>query len=77
MTWSLNLRLIAYLRRGTRALESIAKSQQVIAEMMLNEWSRKVAKPKRAPIVWGEFDVVEANRRYQKERELAGEDDDQ
>jgi hypothetical protein len=71
MIFSFNLRILAYLRRATRALESISGSLDVIAHVMEDEWNEKHAPKKPRVMEFGSFNQEEANKRWHKEREAA------
>lgn len=69
------LRALALLRRTTRALESIARSQAQIAELTLHPPRTAPRKPK--PTEFGVLDIDEVNKRWREQREVEGivEDD--
>jgi hypothetical protein len=71
-----NLRMFVLLRRGVRALESIAKSQAQLAQCMQDEWADKFAPRKPKPVEFGTVDAIELNKRYREriEAERAGID---
>lgn len=70
MTWSLNLRLIVYLRRAVRALEGIQTAFEVVAHCVEDDWrNRNSPKMIRKRSEFGSLNIDEVNKRYRKERE--------
>jgi hypothetical protein len=70
MTWSLNLRIVAYLRRAVRALEGIQGSLDVIAHCVEDDWrNRNSPKMIRKRSEFGALNIDEVNKRYRKEQE--------
>lgn len=72
MSWFANLRLLAFARRITRAIESIADSLRTLARISADEWAKENAPRPPRKMEFGSFDVEEANKRYRKEREAQG-----
>lgn len=72
MSWFSNLRLLVFARRITCAVESIADSLRTLARISAGEWAKKHAPRPPRKMEFGSFDVVEANKRYRKEREAQG-----
>lgn len=73
MTLYFTLRLLAFARRGVRALESISSSLTTLARLQESEWAAKHApRAPRTKVSLGYFDVDEANKRYRARREAEG-----
>jgi hypothetical protein len=68
-----NLRILAFLRRGIVALESIAESQETMARLAQGTWDEAHFKRKGKPTEISVFDPVAASDRW--ERRLRGEGD--
>jgi hypothetical protein len=72
MIFSLNLRIIAYLRRGVRALEAISGSLDVIAHTYEQEWAAKHAPRKPRLVEFGTMDQGAINEKWRREEISAG-----
>lgn len=66
MKWFAELRLLALVRRGVRALESIADSHRVLADIATRTWDETHRHPDgpRKKSVLGQMDQREVNRRW-------------
>lgn len=70
MTVWLWLRALALLRRGVRAMESIAKSQAEQTQLIRQAWEEQHPEPRKAKLVEiGYLDVDAANEKYRKANE--------
>ena len=79
MSWFSNLRLLTFARRIARALEDLADSQRTIANILQFNHDRRQERRNRKPkqIVFGKFDVEEANKRWRQQRAAdTGEDEE-
>lgn len=72
--WSISLRALAFLRRLTVAVESIAASQRTVAQLMVAEWERKhpAARPRMVEVGTLDVDKVEAEWKREQEAHDAG-----
>ena len=73
-----NLRMLAFVRRGVRALESLAESHKELADSArarrLQREARAARKPK--PLEMGTMDLAEAEKRYRKMHPALDEPED-
>ena len=69
MKWSLSLRVLIYLRRLTRAAESIAVSQRDMATVHRGQWEIDHPIKRKVTTDFGTLDVAEVNRRWEADRE--------
>ena len=78
MKWSLGLRALVYLRRLTRAAESIARSQSTLARDADATWNRAHRPRGKSVVHFDQFDVDAANAQWRADREaemISSEDD--
>lgn len=66
-----NLRLLAYVRRAVRALESLAESQHTLATITAEDHAHAHRRSARTQLSFEPFDQTEANRRWKTQREEA------
>jgi hypothetical protein len=67
MNWGIGIRALALLRRGVIAFERQATAQETLARVALTESGLDRKQPKLVSIE--SFDPVEANKRFERERE--------
>ena len=74
-----DLRSLALLRRIALASERQASAMEKIAEVTVDEWSRKHSRPKPTHVEFGTMDVSEVEKLYarRKEAEELGQDIDE
>ncbi len=74
-----DLRSLALLRRIALASERQASAMEKMAEVAVDEWSRKHSRPKPSPVEFGTMDVSEVEKLYarRKEAEELGQDLDE
>jgi hypothetical protein len=72
MNWFTNLRLLAFIRRGVVALESLADSQRTIAKLAQDQWEKENAPIRRQPAVFGTLDQSAIDKRRKAQREAQG-----
>jgi hypothetical protein len=76
--WTMSVRLLAYVRRGVRALEKLADAQAELTRLRVEAWNRRnaqrVVRPESFTI--GTLDVAEANKVYHQMRVDRGEEDE-
>jgi hypothetical protein len=66
-----SLRLLGLVRRGIRALESLAKSQSILASLAEKQELRAtkdLIRPKPRPTELGLMDINETERRWQEQQ---------
>jgi hypothetical protein len=68
MSWFANLRILAFVRRGVRALESISDSQRTLAKLAEDAWEEKHAPHLSKKMEFGTLNVEEVNTRYHNEQ---------
>jgi hypothetical protein len=68
MSWFTNLRILAFVRRAVRALESLAESQRTLASLAQEEWNAKHAPKVIRRAVFSQLDQREANSRYRRQQ---------
>jgi hypothetical protein len=73
MNWYASLRIIAFLRRGIVALESLAESQRTLAKLAEDDWAEKNV-PKRVDrkVDIGTFDPQAASERWEEQQRFLG-----
>lgn len=79
MSWFTNLRILAFARRGVRALESLASSQSTLARIADSDWRKRNAPRLARKAEFATLDIMEVNKRYQLEQEAkmaVGEEDE-
>lgn len=76
MNWFSQLRVLVLLRRGVKALESIAASQSVISMYAARDWDERHRLPMpqglRKHVHLDTFDPIAASERYRKEQLAEG-----
>ncbi len=79
MAWLPDLRAVAYLKRIALASERQAIAMEKMAEVAVDEWSRKHSRPKPSHVEFGTMDVSEVEKLYarRKEAEELGQDLDE
>jgi len=70
--WPAWLRSVAYARRGVRALESIALSQQTLAAIAERDWNLRHPKGKPRAVEISVMDQAAINRIWREDQEAAG-----
>lgn len=79
MSWFTNLRMLAFVRRAVRAIESIAESQHLLARLADSEWRKRNAPRLARKAEFATLDIMEVNKRYRLEQEAkmaVGEEDE-
>lgn len=79
MKWGISIRALVLARRGVRALESIAESQHSLASIEEARELRSITPPQvriPRPLEVGIMDIAEVNKKWKKERIVAGQLED-
>jgi len=71
MSWFSDARALVYLRRLVVMQERSVLALEQIAQVMRDDWDERHTPQLAAkPVTIGTFDVEEANKRYEQEREM-------
>jgi hypothetical protein len=67
VSWFTNLRILAFVRRGVRALEDIASSQRTLAQLAQDDWNARHAPRVPRRMEFGAMSQKRANAVYRQQ----------